>query len=92
MTLKDAVLTFTDKQNVGNDRIFQIVKGKYNQAQHKAVLDAYNALVASANASHHDILREISVAHPVEVFQNNMQRMAFEALCELIKLDEQQDA
>jgi hypothetical protein len=84
LTLKDAVLTFINKTNAEEDRVFQLVKERYPQAQHKAVCDAFVQLLAAANASHHDVLQEISLKHPDDVFHSELQRHAFDALCSLV--------
>lgn len=84
LSLKDAVLTFAHKTDAKLDRVFQLVLLSYPQAQHKAVYDAFVQLVASANASHHEVLQEISLKHPDDVFHNELQRRAFDALCSLV--------
>jgi hypothetical protein len=89
LTLKDAVLTFINKTNAEKDRVFQLVQRRYPHAQHKAVCEAYVQLVASANVSHHDMLQEISLKHPDEVFHSELQRYAFDALCSLVSPGEQ---
>jgi hypothetical protein len=83
LTLKEAVLTFINSLPE-QDRVYQRVLLRYPQARHKAVDDAFLELVSLANAPHHDVLREISLKHPDEVFQNELQKFAFDALCELV--------
>jgi hypothetical protein len=83
LTLKDALLTFANKADVEQDRIFQKVKAWYAPAQHKAVYAAYTLLVEAAHLSHHDVLQELLMKHPEVVFHNSLQRLSFRAVCEL---------
>ena len=77
------MLTFVSKI-AEQDRIFQLVKRSYPQAQHKAVYDAFVLLATSANISHNEMLQKISLKHPDEVFHSDLQRRAFAALCSLV--------
>jgi hypothetical protein len=83
LSLKDALLTFVNKTDAAHDRIFQKVKQSYVPAQHKPVYNAYVLLVDSANMPHHDLLQEIAMKHPEDVFYNVLQRRSFQALCDL---------
>ena len=86
LKLTDALMTFSDRTNAGNDRVYQRVLAGAPELQHSAVYSAFKTLVESCHHAHHEVLREVILQHPDVVFQNDTQRRAFDALCELVDL------
>ena len=85
LNLTDAVLTFSD--NVpALDRVYQAALESEPTLQHTAVRQSLSALVRASHAPHHEVLYELTLQHPEEVFQNGTQRRTFEALCKVIDL------
>jgi hypothetical protein len=83
LNLTDALMSYCNKGDANQDRIFQRVRERVPELQHDAVYKAFKSLVDSCHQSHHEVLREVSMQHPELVFQNDTQRRAFDALCEL---------
>lgn len=83
LKLTDALMSYCNQGDANQDLIFQHVRRRLPELQHDAVYKAFKSLVASCHQTHHEVLREVSMQHPELVFQNDTQRRAFEALCEL---------
>ena len=85
LNLTDAVLSFSHK-DPARDRVYQVALASDSTLQHAAVRQSFKAFVQFSHQPHHDVLQELTLQHPEDVFQNGTQRRIFEALCTVVDL------
>ena len=84
LSFTDAVLKNTDAKDPAKDRVFQKVLSNFDsRATHYQVRTATEALVRGASLPHHELLQQVAMKHPEDVFSNTTQKNAFRALGEL---------
>ena len=86
LNLTDAVMTFSNEHDPALDLVYQAARKREPTLQHDAVRLSLLALVRASHVPHHDVLYELTLQHPEDVFQNSTQRHAFEALCKVADL------
>ena len=85
LNLTDAVLSFSHK-DPARDRVYQVALASDSTLQHAAVRQSFKAFVQFSHQPHNDVLQELTLQHPEDVFQNGTQRRIFEALCTVVDL------